>query len=65
MFISIDTNMSDLLSSNIEDDWKSTESVKCIYHCFKGMVFLNPDNEITYENKDENVLVTFVITIFP
>ena len=57
MFISVDNDMSDLLSSNIEDDWKSTESVKCIYHCFKGMVFLNPDNEITYENKDENVLV--------
>ncbi len=57
VFISIDNDMSDLLSGNIEDDWKSTESVKCIYHCFKGMVFLNPDNEITYENKDENVLV--------
>ena len=57
VFISVDNDMSDLLSSNIEDDWKSTESVKCIYHCFKGMVFLNPDNEITYENKDENVLV--------
>lgn len=57
VFISVDNDMSDLLSSNIEDDWKNTESVKCIYHCFKGMVFLNPDNEITYENKDENVLV--------
>lgn len=57
VFISVDNDMSDLLSSNIEDNWKSTESVKCIYHCFKGMVFLNPDNEITYENKDENVLV--------
>lgn len=57
VFISIDNDMSDLLSSNIEDEWKSTESVKCIYHCFRGMVFLNPNNDITLLNNDENVIV--------
>ena len=57
VFISIDSDMSDLLSSNMSDNWKSTESVKCIYHCFKGILFLNPNNNIDLLDKDENVLV--------
>lgn len=59
VFISIDTDNTNLIVENdIDNNWKDIVPVECIYHCYKDMLFLNPNNRLSYSSmeKEDNII---------
>lgn len=60
VFVATDSNLSDLinsLSNNMEENWKSIIPMECMYHCYKDIKYINPNNGIEYLDNIENVII--------